>query len=475
MKNKLFFSAGIILFLGLAYGQTLAPDFSWANGGADGGDLITATFVNGVPHPTGYPLYLILAKIFQWLPFGSVAFRTNLFSAICTISAAVLVFFTMDRLLIGRKYSGMCAFITAMLFGLAPIIWSQAVITEVYGLQSLLIVLILYQTFFPGKNSTGDIMRGLLFGLAIGNHVTTLLLFPLLIWDVIRHFRLPKLALRLLAILPGLLVYLALPLRAMNQPPVNWYNPVTLDSFLQLVSGKLYQSYFSTGYFFDRLRGWVGLLIENFSLPGIAVGIYALLGLKKEELKAIWPLIWIFISFGIFALIYSSYDSYVYLIPTMLVFAYWVGFGVSSLLNEVEKKWRRAGSFILPLLLVFLIYRGFIVVPQVDASKDNRAEAFAQEVLESVPDNALIFTNDDQATFTMWYSQYVTGQRPDTAIVVAGLLDFDWYQQSLRDTYPDLNVPADQNLALSHLISGNPDRPYCIIQSEKQPTVDCSR
>ena len=80
----LFFS------LFLIYLRTLAPGLTWANDGSDGGDLIAAAATGGVAHPTGYPLYLILARLFQFLPLGPLAFRTNLMSVLVSALAAVL-------------------------------------------------------------------------------------------------------------------------------------------------------------------------------------------------------------------------------------------------------------------------------------------------------------------------------------------------------------------------------------------------
>ena len=164
MKQKILFPVGISLILGLAYSLTLAQGLSWANGGADGGDLITAAFVNGIPHPTGYPLYLLIAKIFQMLPISNLAFRTNLLSAFRTIFAAVLVYQTINLFQKEKKYGRISAALAALLFGLSPLIWSQAVITEVYGMQSLLTIGILYQTVRMEKNhpriSSGDCYLG---------------------------------------------------------------------------------------------------------------------------------------------------------------------------------------------------------------------------------------------------------------------------------------------------------------------------
>ena len=60
----------LALSLSMVYWRTLAPGLTWANDGADGGDLITAAATGGVPHPGGYPLYILLARLFQFLPAG---------------------------------------------------------------------------------------------------------------------------------------------------------------------------------------------------------------------------------------------------------------------------------------------------------------------------------------------------------------------------------------------------------------------
>src|SRR5687767_5453946 len=77
---------GMVFAVALAlYVFTLCPTV-WVG---DSGELIAAAWTNGVPHPTGYPLWLILAKGFATIvPFGSVAWRMNLFSALCAAGAA---------------------------------------------------------------------------------------------------------------------------------------------------------------------------------------------------------------------------------------------------------------------------------------------------------------------------------------------------------------------------------------------------
>jgi hypothetical protein len=456
--------------------MTLAPGLSWANGGADGGDLITAAAVNGVPHPTGYPLYLLLAKIFQWLPAGNLAFRTNLLSAVCTILAALLVYQTIFYFKKEDKYGSIAAITVALMFALSPLVWSQAVIAEVYGLQSLLTIGILYQTVRMGNKPYEDFLRGLLFGLALGNHITTIFLLPLLLLDK-EEFHISSrshLLTRVFGLLAGASVYLILTFRAMNQPVINWFNPVTFESFYQLVSGSLYQSYFSASYVIDRARAWAGILIENFNIPTVVIGIYTLL--DRENNKKFKLLVaWIFLVYGLFALFYASYDSYVYLIQTILAFSLWIGLSIDRFISYVIGRWHNAGWILFPLLIVFFIFRINSVVPKVNASKDDRAESFGQLVFDTVPENAMIFTKDDNTTFALWYFRFAAKKRLDSNVIAEGLLGFDWYRQSLRTTYPSLKIPEIPNLAPFHLINQNPGLPFCFIEYPETAKVNCSR
>src|SRR5262245_62207104 len=72
------------------YVLTLSPTVAWMNQGEDSGDLLAASATLGIPHPTGYPLFVLLGRLASLLPLGSVAFRINLVSA---LAGAAGVFF----------------------------------------------------------------------------------------------------------------------------------------------------------------------------------------------------------------------------------------------------------------------------------------------------------------------------------------------------------------------------------------------
>src|SRR5260221_6952190 len=75
----------------IVYLATLAPGLTWANNGADGGDLITAAVTGGVAHPPGYPTYLLLAPAPLAPPFRSLALPPNPLSPSCAAAASARV------------------------------------------------------------------------------------------------------------------------------------------------------------------------------------------------------------------------------------------------------------------------------------------------------------------------------------------------------------------------------------------------
>jgi hypothetical protein len=461
----------VFLILMVCYLPSLAPGLTWAHGGADGGDLITAVALNGVPHPSGYPAYLLLAKPFLALPFGTLAFRANLFSAFCFALASAILFNIALQWLQDRKFALPAAAVAALSFGLSPLVWSQAVIAEVYGLQALLSVIILLQSFSCPKTRACSFLRGLTLGLALGNHLTSLFLLPLLFFDYPSPGRLSfrDIVIRLLGFLLGCLVYLILPLYAAQSPPVNWMGPLAWSSFWDLVSGRVYQSYFTLALVGERMRGIAGLLLRDFTLLGVPLGIFALFRSPKDRLS--WSLLWLFFIHGLFSLVYGSKDSYVYLIVAWAAFSLWIGQGLQfALVSLPSRKYFPVIAYL--MLAVLFIARVFLVFPQVDASQDHRAEDFARNVLEDAPHGALLLAVDDEASFAMSYYLFVENPRPDLTLISEGLLGHPWYQHSLRHNDSSLILPSDKKLGVYDLIMLNP-RPYCWVKGAAPSRLEC--
>jgi len=125
------------------------------------------------------------------------------------------------------------------------------------------------------------------------------------------------------------------------------------------------------------------------------------------------------------------------------------------------------------VLLAGLLVRSFFVFPEVDASQDGRAETFGGQVMSSAPQNALIFTDTDEETFSLWYFHFALHQRPDLRLVAEGLLQYDWYRETLRSMYPYLILteafPEPETVA-----ADNPARPTCFVEYTNQTEIECS-
>jgi hypothetical protein len=485
----------LVLLLAGIYAVTLAPDITWANQGHDGGDLITASATGGVAHPPGYPTYLMLAKVVQLLPLGTLAYRTNLFSAVCAILASIVVANMMRRASVGRgdsqqdktvhNWTGLLA---GLGFGLSPLLWSQAVVSEVYALHALFTALVFQVGIFtPLKpeswNAWRDRVGGLVFGLGLGNHVTLAFLLP--IWlpanlilkgeatacgdrKAFSRLNWGSLLRRLAWLLLGLCVYLTLPWRARSGSPVGWGDASTLEGFWWLVSARLYRGYLfslSPGFLWSRFQAWAALLGNQLGLLGLVIALVGLFFGKAGSSRSRWISGYVFLVYSLFAIGYHAPDSYLLLLPAILSLALWFGTGVAALLDIADRspmrRWLVPSGIL--LVLVLLSTNGVRNYPQVDASQDNRAVVFGETVLAEIPQNAILVTQADQDTFTLWYYHFALGKRPDVAVLNNGMLAFEWYRQQMQEIYPDLVLRAGDGCqaCLPAELAADNKRPVC--------------
>jgi hypothetical protein len=458
----------LVIFLGFCYSQTIAPGLTWAYFSADGGDLISAVATGGVPHPGGYPLYLILARIFQFLPVGDLAFRTNLLSEVCMILAVLLLYVYLLHQLRNRSLARFSSFLAALIYGLAPFVWGQALVTEVYALHGLLMIICIY-VLSVEEGKSNEYFRGVCLGLAAANHLSSIMIFPLLLVDFEKEafISLPVLAKRSFGVLAGLSLYLILPVRAYFNPPVNWGNAATFNGFVWLISGKLYQAYsfnLSMVDMLQRLRAFIGLLLGQFTWIGVLIGIYGVISLTSNRIRILT--FWITGVFLLFSIFYGSNDSQVNLLPVWLCFSIWLGYGLQDLFLWLGT--RTVQMYFAGLLSVLLMLRILILFPSVDLSRDHRAMDFINLAFKEIPQNAIVVVNGDEGIFSLWYGQLALGMRPDMVIIAEGLLRFDWYSESLQSTYMQANIPDKSNLQVLDLIAANPDRVICYISLDKK-------
>ncbi|HOT93208.1 MAG TPA: DUF2723 domain-containing protein [Anaerolineae bacterium] len=216
--------AALIGVLALAiYVRTLAPDVLYH----DSGEFQTLTYTLGMTHSTGYPVYLLAARVVGFLPLRSPAWRVNLFSALCaawTVGGVYLLarYFTPNR--IGAALGGVA-------LTLSYTFWSQAIIAEVYtpGMAVLTTVLLLlaYWQREPFIRRRALVWATALTCLALGVHLSAALIAPtaplFVLWVVAflpKAHRWPCLRAALVGFAIGIAVYAAtFILLDLNNPP----------------------------------------------------------------------------------------------------------------------------------------------------------------------------------------------------------------------------------------------------------------
>jgi len=467
----------LIIIALLFYLNTLAPGVTWANSGADSGDLITAAAVLGVPHPTGYLTYILLARLFQLLPVGTLAYRTNLLSAVAMALAAGLVGHLVQRAYSGSaKWGAMGGLFAGLVFATAPLVWSQAVIAEVYALHILFIAALLGLMPFRGDvaqvkfDSRRFWFSGLIFGLGLGNHITLAWLLPPWLAVMALSDQRPSFfsARRVLhcasGILVGALIYLYIPLRAAANPSINWGNAATWDGFLWLVSAEPYRALafgLPTPYLALRIQTLASLLVTQISWLGVALALFGIVIAWVRAPRLLLLTLWMAVTSIVFAAGYNTFDWFVNLLPAVLALTIWLGLGTASLLERIGERAPRVAAVTSASLLVLVIVQAVGRVPDVDASRDHRAEEFARRVLDAAPPAAMIFTNGDDDTFPLWYFHFALNERPDVIIVVKRLLIFDWYRAQFQERYNGVVLPNELNGDWKTFIRERNARPVC--------------
>jgi Protein of unknown function (DUF2723) len=474
----------ICLFLGMLYWLTLAPGLTWAFDGADGGDLVTAAATGGVPHPSGYPTYLLLASLFLKLPFGSLAYRTNLLSCICTLAAALVIY----KIMRSADQSVFSAAIAALAFGTFPLVWSQAILTEVYALNALFATLLLYFLVVSTSNPWMDWMGGIIMGLGLGNHLTLLFFMPLMFFDKAHketlsfnkwlekgtlHSYIKRIARRLVGLLLGLTVYFVIPLRARTHAPVNWGNAVSWEGWIWLISSKMYWGRLNDlngRYLWAGVQAWSYFLVKQLGIVGFFL-IFIVLALLLKPSRLYLASVWLVLVYSAFSILYYSPDSYVYLIPALISFSIWMGLGSEWITERSPSKFPYFKPMAIFGILAFLVIRAILAIPAMNLSADHTVERYAQLVLNSAPARAVIFTEGDEATFSLWYFHYAYHQRPDIAVVCDDLLVQPWYRDVLKQNYPDLVVP--EHPQEQDIIRDNPQRTMCQLAPDLQASLKC--
>ena len=435
----------ILFLLPLAvYSFNLCPSLWWM----DSGEFVFHSTVLGIPHPTGYPLYIQLGKLFTLFPAVGDAIALNFFSALMAALTIPLLY----RILLalgGERWSSAGA---ALLFGLSFTFWSQAEIAEVYALHTFFLAVI---TLLMLKSRAGGDRRvfyllAFTIGLSLTHHMSTTLMFPsilLFLWvfgrDEILKARvwIPS----VLFFAAGLSVYLFIPMRAHLPPPFNYpmlhgVDPGRGIGLFWLITGRIVKAdmfQFTLSELDQPITFFLVKLIRDFVYIGFILGIYGALVQYKAEPRLFLTFLVAFLAYVVFFVDYGVVDQHVFFIPSFFFWTLWIGLGLSDLYKRIPAGKGASGKshFLkygfrigLLLMVLFPFLRNH---SQLDYSDQRGPDEFALRVLDRVSEGALI-SSIYEATPLLWYHHYVRGIRPDVEIMDRGLMSLNVRQEMLK-------------------------------------------
>jgi hypothetical protein len=410
----------------LVYLRTLLPDMAFD----DWGELQTVPHVLGIAHPTGYPTYILVARLFELLPIGSVAFEANLFAAVCV--AVALAAMTSTSLRLGVRPA--IAVAAAVATGAIGTIWASAVVAEVNALHLAFIALLVDRSLaWADERRTRDLaLGGLLIGLSLGNHLLTAFVAPFFVLFALWAGRRTLLERKRLILVPaatmlaGVAVYLYIPIAASLDPPLPYNSPTTLDAFWFLVTGEQfrgqYDGLFTAANLGRLLDGLPTLATTAVSRATIVLPILGLAGLGVLVVRRT--------GFGLACVgallvgidVWANYlrlEHYL-LVPWLLL-----GIGGTVALEAIARGLevrlpRRgadvAGPAVAVVAGVFAVALIAVNLPAADKSGDRSARAYVDALFGALPADAAILSFWG-ASSPLWHAQLVLGERPDVLVV----------------------------------------------------------
>lgn len=491
LKHIFGIAAGVICLV--LYIVTLYPGVGFM----DSGELAAAAYTFGVPHPTGYPLFLLIGFIVTHLPLpGSAVYRLNLLSAIEAAAAVVITYYSaliITKYVIHKLLSApqkkqaakkekkpaqeesaakpkrdaeeyntlayLLASAAAICTGLARTFWLDAVQVEVYALHSVfisLIVLYLLKIMVslnePDKKNWAVLF--VLLGLSFSNHLTTMFILPGLLYVFYLQFKAAKVFAKkviplTLLVIPGLLLYAVLVIASSAGPYLNWSDLSNVSNLFGHLRGADYsQLMFSStskfgknaGDFFSNLPGELAIIPLVFSAAAL------LLLWKTFRNFVIFILISVVFNL-LYAFNYNIVDINTYyllvffqlgvILPAGILHVLSFGNPAAMLTGTDEPKKSLLKAVIVSLILV--VFSAAYNFKECDNSSNYANVDFTVNAINSVENNAVIISYDWAYLYSgSLYYQLAEKLRPDVKIFNIKFLAVDWYLKTISKFYPDL-------------------------------------
>lgn len=425
-RARLLRAVGALAILALYVG-TASP---WVLGG-DNGEFATLFAESGVAHPSGYPLYTLILRVFSWVPGSTPAEGAARVTALLGALSA-LAWARAARLWGAGEGASLAA---AGLYATASLPWRLATHAEVFTLNALLAAALVAASGpdAPWKGARRAAVLGALAGLALANHLSCVLLAPIGLEALLRARRedgrpLRALALAPLCALPGLASYLLLLVWARDPGErLVWGAPTTLRALAHHV---LRGDYGTTRLSSSRVvadplaqLAWLARsLADHTALVGLALAALGLGAALTRGPRRPWIALTATLALagpafitrfnitptGVGAAVVERF----HLLPLALLVPF-VARGLEAVAARVTAK-PALRAFAAAGLCLALALRAW---PSVRSAHGPEVEDYLRDTLAGAAPRAVILCTGDQRTLGYPYLQRAQGLRRDVLVI----------------------------------------------------------
>lgn len=415
----------IILISGLIYYFTVCPSIYID----DSSEFVTASLTLSIPHPSGYPLYTILGKIFSFIPILTPVWRINFMSAFFAINTLVIFYLILKEL----KINSLISFFTSILLGVSQTFWDLSTYAEVYTLNAFFVALCLWLIIRWSNKKTNKYLYLLsfFFGLSLTNHYSMLILIPgyafLIIYKERSIVKKGKLIGKMFCLfLLGLSLYIYLPIRSAMNPPVDWFNPENASNFKKVLSYNLARGHAVNLDTLKYIGSFINNLLEQFYLFFVILGIIGLFACFKKNRPIFYFGIinLIFLSLGVIIVMVNGlkYSSFIAWFLSILYIPFYIYFAIfiSMALNYFLKN----KFLFIALMIVSVATTSYLFEKNynINYKKDfYMLEDYSSSLISSLEPNAILLIKEtgmqaDNELFSLSFQKFVKNLRPDVTI-----------------------------------------------------------
>ncbi|MBD3403333.1 DUF2723 domain-containing protein [candidate division GN15 bacterium] len=193
-RTNAVFAALVFIAAFIVYAMTVHRSFSFW----DCGEFIACSYILGIPHPPGTPLFILIGRVFSMIPFvEDISYRVNYLSVISSCFTALFSYLIIVRIVgyffgpdkdepSNRWIAYVGGVVGALFVAFSATNWANSVETEVYGPSLALMTLMLWLTlrYFEERGTSRGLQTMVLVYfialLGVGIHMTPFLVVPVL-------------------------------------------------------------------------------------------------------------------------------------------------------------------------------------------------------------------------------------------------------------------------------------------------------